>query len=119
MYMDVVHRDFLLALAAMPIQRFEQCGVGTGQFVRLGKVLAPPADETGCALKSGRMQRLALPQLAYPWACSVAAPARPAEIGQPLRACRPAPVPSFCPCSTSRDYSRPKGYRTQRPLSWR
>ena len=39
MHMDMFHCDLLLALAAMPIERFEQRGVGAGKFVRLREVL--------------------------------------------------------------------------------
>ncbi|MFK4650643.1 hypothetical protein ABIF97_000577 [Bradyrhizobium japonicum] len=32
---NVLDRDFLLALAAMPVQRFQQCGVRATQLVSL------------------------------------------------------------------------------------
>src|SRR6202043_2989793 len=38
--MDVLHCDLLLALAAMPIERIEQGGIGTGELVCLAQVLA-------------------------------------------------------------------------------
>jgi hypothetical protein len=41
---DVLHRDFLLTLAAMPIERFEQYGICPRQLVRLGEVLTPPLE---------------------------------------------------------------------------
>ena len=44
MHMDVFHRDLLLALAAMMIQRIEQHGIGPGKLVRLAQVLASPLE---------------------------------------------------------------------------
>jgi hypothetical protein len=40
--MDVFHRDFLLALATVTIERFEQHGVRPGKLVGLAQVLASP-----------------------------------------------------------------------------
>jgi PleD family two-component response regulator len=42
MHMDVFHRDFLLALATVTIERFEQHGVRPGKLVGLAQVLASP-----------------------------------------------------------------------------
>ena len=36
MNVDVFNRDFLLALAAVAVQRFEKCGVGAGEWCRRG-----------------------------------------------------------------------------------
>ena len=44
MDMDMLHRDLLLALAAMAVEGFEQGGIGAGQLVGLGKVLATPFE---------------------------------------------------------------------------
>src|SRR5215210_8624748 len=40
-HMNVLHRNLLLTLAAMAIERFEQGGVGTGELVSLAQVFAP------------------------------------------------------------------------------
>jgi hypothetical protein len=42
MHVDVLHRDLLLALAAMMVQGVEQHGIGPGKLVRLTQVLASP-----------------------------------------------------------------------------
>jgi hypothetical protein len=41
MDVDMLHRDLLLALAAVAVERFEKRGEGTRELVRLGEVLAP------------------------------------------------------------------------------
>jgi hypothetical protein len=40
MHVDVLHRDLLLALAAMMVQRVEQHGISPGKLVGLAQVLA-------------------------------------------------------------------------------
>jgi hypothetical protein len=40
----VLHRDLLLALTAVAIERFEQDRIGTGKLVRLAQVLAAPLE---------------------------------------------------------------------------
>jgi hypothetical protein len=50
MHMDVFHRDLLLALAAMMIQRIEQHGIGPGKLVRLAQVLASRQADAIAAL---------------------------------------------------------------------
>jgi hypothetical protein len=50
MGVDVLHRDLLLAFAAVTIERFEQRGVGAGELVRLGRVLGEAPDMAGLML---------------------------------------------------------------------
>jgi hypothetical protein len=40
----VLDRDFLLALAAVAIERFEQRGVGAGELARLIEILLPALE---------------------------------------------------------------------------
>ena len=40
----MLHRDLLLALAAVAIERFEQRRIGARELVRLGEVLAPALE---------------------------------------------------------------------------
>ena len=44
MDVDVLHGHLLLALAAMPIERFEQDGPGPGQLGGLAQILSPPLE---------------------------------------------------------------------------
>ena len=44
MDVDVLDRDLLLALAAVAVERFEQRGIGAGELVGLGEVLAPALE---------------------------------------------------------------------------
>jgi hypothetical protein len=39
MDVDALHRDLLLALATVAIERFKQRGIGAGKLVRLGEAL--------------------------------------------------------------------------------
>src|SRR5262249_44815346 len=39
MHMDMFHRDLLLALAAVAVERIEQRSIGAGELVRLAKIL--------------------------------------------------------------------------------
>ena len=40
MYVDVFHHNFLLTLAAVPVEGFEQCRVSAGALVGLGEIFA-------------------------------------------------------------------------------
>ena len=44
MDVNVLHSDLLLALAPMPVERFEQRGKGVGELIRLGEILAPALE---------------------------------------------------------------------------
>ena len=41
MHMHVLHRNFLLSFAAAAIERIEQQGISTGEFVGLAQILTP------------------------------------------------------------------------------
>ena len=41
---DVLHRDLLLAFAAVAIERIEQSRIGAGEFVGLAQILAPSLE---------------------------------------------------------------------------
>jgi hypothetical protein len=39
--MDVFNDDFLLSFAAVPVERFEECGEGSGELTRLIQIFTP------------------------------------------------------------------------------
>ena len=46
MHMHMLHRDLLLALAAVAIERIEQRRISAGEFVGLAQILAPALERT-------------------------------------------------------------------------
>jgi hypothetical protein len=60
MDVDMLHRDLLLALAAVAVERFEQRGEAAGELIGLGEVLAPAlasSERLGEAHSFGQISR--------------------------------------------------------------